>query len=210
MMLTRSQIEKLTREKLIEELLQLSDISIQVKALNNKFDTFASKLEELKFDLLITKNCNTLLHQLIYFIILGGVLKDHVLEETVYRAISLTRHEVTHDDLHACHRLKNKDRVIVKSKDINLKCSIQINRKVKRQKILELSQLKCSGKLFISKSTCYENKQLCFEINQLKISKMIHLTRFWNNAVNVKVIPNAEIHEIFHKTDIEKLLGIGK
>ena len=62
MMLTRSQIEKLTKE-LIEELLQLSDISIKVKALNDKFDTSASKHEELKFDLLVKKNCNTLLHQ---------------------------------------------------------------------------------------------------------------------------------------------------
>ena len=75
MMLTRSQIEKLTREKLIEELLQLSDISIQVKALNNKFDTFASKLGELKFDLLITKNCNTLLHQLI-ILLEGNAVKN--------------------------------------------------------------------------------------------------------------------------------------
>ena len=31
-----------------------------------------------------------------------------------------------------------------------------------------------------------------------------------NNAVNIKVTltPNGEIHQIFHTTDIEKLLGI--
>ena len=37
---------------------------------------------------------------------------DNVLEETVCRAISLTEHEVTPDDLHPCHRMKNKARVI--------------------------------------------------------------------------------------------------
>lgn len=52
-------IENLPREELIEELLQSSDISIPLKALNDRLDTFASKNEDLKSDLLITKNCNT-------------------------------------------------------------------------------------------------------------------------------------------------------
>ena len=63
MVLTGSQIENSTRVELIEELLEISDISCQLKALNGRFDTFVAKHEELKSDLLITKNCNTLLHQ---------------------------------------------------------------------------------------------------------------------------------------------------
>ena len=63
MVFTRSQIENLTREELIEELLQISDVSCQLKALNDRFDTFAAKHEELKSDLLIAKSCNTLLNQ---------------------------------------------------------------------------------------------------------------------------------------------------
>ena len=61
MVLTRSHIENLTREELIEELLQISDSSCQLKALNDRSDTFAAKHEELNSDLLITKNCNTIL-----------------------------------------------------------------------------------------------------------------------------------------------------
>ena len=61
MVLTRNHIENLTREELIEELLQISYISCQLKDLNDRFDTFAAKHEELKSDFLITKNCNTLL-----------------------------------------------------------------------------------------------------------------------------------------------------
>ena len=57
-MLTRNQTENLTREELIEELLQISDISCQLKALNDRSDNSAAK-----HDLLITKNCNTLLHR---------------------------------------------------------------------------------------------------------------------------------------------------
>ena len=67
MVLARSQIQNLTKElirkELIEELRQISGISCQLKALNDRFDTFAAKHEELKSDLLITRNCNTLLHQ---------------------------------------------------------------------------------------------------------------------------------------------------
>ena len=131
MVLTRSQIENLTREDLIEELLQISNISCQLKVLNDIFDTFAAKHEESKSYLLITKNCNTLLHQRIIQLERNAVnsaqyhrrqsqevnpvprdIGNNVLEETVCRAISLTGHEVTPGDLHACHRLKNKDRVI--------------------------------------------------------------------------------------------------
>ena len=62
-MLTSFQIQNLTREELTEELLQIFDITCQLKALSDRFNTFSAKHEELKSDLLITKNCNTLLHQ---------------------------------------------------------------------------------------------------------------------------------------------------
>ena len=175
MVLPRRQIENFTREELIEALLQISDISCQTKALKDKFDTFAAKHEKLKPDLLITKNCNTLLHQRIIQLKMKAVnnapyhrreslevnpvprdIGENVLEEKICRAISLTGHEVTSDDLLACHRVKNKDRVISKFKDRKLKRSIQINRKVLQQKSLELAQLKFSDKLFISESICYE------------------------------------------------------
>ena len=71
-----------------------------------------------------------------------------------------------------------------------------------------MSQLKFSGKHFISKSMCYENQQLACKCCQLKNSKKIQSTWFWNNALNITVTPNGEIHQIFHTTDIEKLLGI--
>ena len=127
MVLTRNQIQNLTREELFEELLQISDISYQLTALNDRFDFFSAKHEELKSDLLITKNCNTLLLQGIIQLERNAVnnaqyhqreslevnpvprdIGDNVLEETVCRAISLTGHEVTPDDLHAYHRLKTR------------------------------------------------------------------------------------------------------
>ena len=197
-------IENLTRNKLIEELLQISGISCQFKALNDRLDTFAAKHKKL-----ITKNCNTLLYQRINQLEQNSANKaqyhrreslevnpvlqdigDNVLEETVCRVILPNGDEVTPDDLHACYQLKNKDRIISKFKDKRFKRSVQINKKVLQQKSLALAQLKFSDKLFISKSMCHENQQLDYKFWQLKNSKKIQLTWFCNNAVNIKVTPN--------------------
>ena len=159
-MLTRSSIENLARGELIEELLQISYISCKSKALNDRFDTFSAKHEELKSDLFIIKNCNTLLHQLIIQLERNAVkntqyhrreslkvnpvsrdIVDNVAEETVCRAISLTGLELTLDNFHACHRLKNRKIKILKFEDRKLKHSIQINKKVLQEKSLELSHL---------------------------------------------------------------------
>ena len=140
----------------------------------------------------IIKNCNTLLHQLIIQLERNVVkntqyhrreslkvnpvsrdIGDNVVKETVCRAISLTGLELTPDDFHACHRLKNRKRKILKFKDRKLKHSIQINKKVLQQKSLELSQLKFSGKFFINESMRYENQQLAYRYRQLKNSKKI-------------------------------------
>ena len=55
---------------------------------------------------------------------------------------------------------------------------------------------------------CFENQQLAFKCRQLKNSKKIHSAWFLYNAINIKVTPNGEIHQIFYTSDIEKLLGI--
>ena len=50
MVFTRSQIENLSREELIEELVNLSDITDRLKDLTDNFDNFAKKYEEVKSD----------------------------------------------------------------------------------------------------------------------------------------------------------------
>ena len=157
-MLTRSQIESLTREELIEELLQISDISCQLKALDDRFDTFAWGFrvwfvdnKELQYSSapmnnpVRTKFVNNAQYHRRESLEVNPVshdIGDNVLEEKVRRAISLTGHEVIPDDLHPCHRLKNEYRGLLKFKEGKLKHSIQINKKVLQRKSLELSQLK--------------------------------------------------------------------
>ena len=122
MVFTRSQIENLSREELIEELVKLSDITDRLKDLTDKFDNFSKKYEELKSDLVVTKKCNSLLYSCIVQLEKNAVNNAHyqrretlelnsvpqdihnnVLEDTICKALSLTGQEVVPKDLHACH-----------------------------------------------------------------------------------------------------------
>ena len=62
MVFTRSQIENLCRQELIEELVKLSDIADRLKEIKDKFDNFSKMYEELKSDLVISKRFNSLLY----------------------------------------------------------------------------------------------------------------------------------------------------
>ena len=61
MILTRAQADNLSREELIEELLKFSDITDKLNGLNNQFEDSIKKYDELHSELLISKNCNSLL-----------------------------------------------------------------------------------------------------------------------------------------------------
>ena len=69
----------------------------------------------------------------------------------------------------------------------------------------ELSNLKFSGRLFVSENMSLENQQLEYKCRQLKSAIKIHSTWFFNNVVNVKLTEHGRIHNKFHVTDIENL-----
>ena len=98
--------------------------------------------------------------------------------------------------------MSNRDRVILKFKERKLKHKVQIKRKNLHQKSLELSRLKFSGKLFVSKSMWFENHQLVYKCRKLKNLGKTHSTWFYNNAVDIKLTENGRIYKIFHITDI--------
>ena len=61
MVQTRSQLENLSKEKLIEELMTVDDIASKIYDLTNQFDDFLRRLEVVSSDLAITRNFNRLL-----------------------------------------------------------------------------------------------------------------------------------------------------
>ena len=131
MVRARSQLENLSKEELIEELMTVDDITSKISDLTNRFDDFLRRFEVVSSDLAITKNCNRLLTERVVQLKRNAVtnvqyhrresvelnpvppsISDEELELNILKALSLTRHKVKPDDLQACHRLKKKNRLL--------------------------------------------------------------------------------------------------
>ena len=179
---TRSQLENLSKEELIEELITVDDKSSKLSGLSNRFDDFLRRFEVVSSDLAIARNCNKLLTERVAQLERNAAtnaqyhrresvevnpvspsISDEELKVNICKVLFLTGHEVKPDDLQACHRLKKKELVIVKFKCRKLKRSVIVNRKNLRNKPEDLRQLRFSGKLFISDSMCHENHQLAYK-----------------------------------------------
>ena len=61
MVRTRSQLENLSKEELIDELISVEDISSKLSDLTSRFDDFLRRYEILNSELTVSKNCNRLL-----------------------------------------------------------------------------------------------------------------------------------------------------
>ena len=185
--MTRAQVDNLSREELIEELLKFSDITDKLNGLNNRFEDFIKKYDELHSELLISKNCNSLLLKRITNLERDAVnnaqyvrretieinpipqsIPNTDLEIKVCQALSLTGTTVTPDDLQACHHMKNKEKVIVKFKDRKQRNKVIFSRKELKSKGKQLRELQFGSPLFINDSMCCENPSLFYKCCQLK------------------------------------------
>ena len=222
---TRSQLENLSKEELIEELITVNDILSKLSDLSNQFNDFLRRLEIVSSELANVRNCNKLLNKRVVQLERDAVtnaqnhwqelvkvnpvppsISDEELKVNTSKAFFLAGHEVKPGDLQACHHLKKKESVIVKFKFRRLKQSVIVTRKNLQDKSEDLYQLKFSGKLFISESMCHEKNQLGYKC--CKNSGKIHSTWFWNNVVNIKLSERSSPVNIFRIINIEKLLAI--
>ena len=199
MVRTRSQLENLSKDELIDEVLSLenfkNDINVKFSELNDRFNDFEAKYEMVNSNLSITRRCNDLLLERITQLERNNLnnaqysrretleinpvlpdIADDVLEQSVCQALSLAGTSVEPSDLQACHCMRKKDRVIIKFKCRKQKHSVLLNRKTLQNKSLDLTQLKFSGKLFVNESMCHENDQLAYKCRQLKSARKIHST----------------------------------
>ena len=123
-------------------------------------------------NLLISRPCNELLLEQITQLECNNLNNAkynrretlEVLDQSVYQTLSLTRMSVELDNLQACHHMRTKDQVIIKFKCRKQKHCVLLNCKTLQNKSLDLTQLKFSGKLFVSHSICNENHQLAYTI----------------------------------------------
>ena len=222
MVLTRSQYENMSKEELIQELSDINssfvnDINAKLTGLSEKFNEFTSKYDKVYSELQKCKSFNShLLNRIIQLernavtnsqysrretIQVNPVpaeIQDDVLEASVCKALSLTGVTIAPEDLHACHRMKRLERVIIKFKCRKQKQSVMYKRKNLGTKSQELSNLKFLGRLFVSESMSLENQRLTYRCRQLKSARKIHSTWFFNNVVNVKLTEHGIIYNIIN------------
>ena len=177
MVRTRSQLENLSKDELIDAVLSLENFKNYI---NTKFSE--SKYEIVTSNLSITRRCNDLLLERITQLECNNLnntqynrretlkinpvpsdIADDILEQPVCQVLSLTGTSVELDDLQACHHMRKKDRVIIKFKCRKQKHHVLLNHKTLQNKSLNLTQLKFSGKLFVNESMCHENHQLAYK-----------------------------------------------
>ena len=232
MVLTRSQYENMSKEELIQDLTNINssfvnDINVKLTDLSDRSNEFTSKYDRVCSELQQFKSYNSRLLTRIIQLEHNAVtnsqysrletielnpapaeIHQDVLEDSICKALSLTGVNVVPEDLQACYRMKRSDRAIVKFKCCKQKQSLIYKRKNLGTKSQELSNLKFSGRLFVSESMSHENQQLAYKFRQLKTARKIHSTWLFNNVRNIKLTEHGRIHKIFHVTDTENLLEI--
>ena len=128
MVLTTAQVDNLLREELIEELLKFSDIIDKLNGLNSRFEDFIKNHDKVNSELLISKNCNSLLlkrvtnlernaltnaqyvhRETIGINPINQSIPTTELKNKVCQVLSVTGTTVTSDDLQACHHMKNRE-----------------------------------------------------------------------------------------------------
>ena len=134
MVFTRAQLDTLSREDLVE----CSNIAHELKILTDWFSDFIGKYDKLQSELVISKNCSSLLINQILNLERNALssaqyIRREILEinpvlhsmnnvdlkEKVCKALSLTGLKVKPDNLDACHRMEKKHKIIIKFKNRN-------------------------------------------------------------------------------------------
>ena len=189
MVFTRSKINELSKEELIEEVLSFDNLSEKRNDLTKEMDNLATKFDRAFSEFQISKIYNSLLHKQIIdlersFLDNSQYLRGEIieistvllevsndeLEGLVCKALFLTENKVSPIDLEAYQRLKKRENVVVKFKSRKLKYEVTNNRKIMKNKSKELNELKFSNNLYISGSMCAGNHGLFFLMSKIKES----------------------------------------
>ena len=139
----------------------------------------SKKYNELHSELQVSKNCSNLLRnrvielkkntfsttqyvrrEIIEISLVPGSISDQNLEEQLCKDLPLTGIKAENKDLHACHRMKKRDRVISQFKDRKLRYQVMTNRKELMENKNKLKELHFEESLYLSDSMFTENHNI--------------------------------------------------
>ena len=138
------------------------------------------------------------------------VIPDNEVENKVLEILNTINGEdddqYTAADFHACHRLKQKGRVIVKmTHRKRMRAVVKSRTKLANQVTQQNLNIE---RVFIVESLSGPYKFLLYRCQRLKAEKKIFDTWFFNGNINVLLVDKGERHHISHVMDLLDLLKI--
>lgn len=215
MSFTKDNLEKFSKQQIIEVVLKLQDTKDkEVNKLKEELHNLASKVDELlennnkllskesiteNVSLLISERIDTLETELyaqqqysrrecLEIVGIDNSIQTEDLEENVIELFDEIGVDINSSDIQACHRLKKRDTVIIKFS----------NRKDVHKILLNKKKLKTKGKrVFINESLCPKYRKFLGKANRLVKNNLAKNTFTRNGIVKIK-LNNDEVMDIVH------------
>ena len=222
---TEAVLNKLSKSELVQLVLQTeSSLALQITNLTNEVKDLLGYFKKLEADLAVTKNVNSKLMERVVqterqcwanaqysrrdtIEVLGipSSIRDQDLEDKVRNVFREIGVNINERDIQACHRLREKDRTIVKF--VNRKDCTNILRVKKDLKHLDPSKRSFSEgtKIFINESLCPYYRGIWNKCKKLRANQKLHQFYTINGIVRVKLEENSPPRSIIHMLDLANL-----
>ena len=206
---TEAVLNKLTKPQLVQLLLKTgATLGSQITDLSKEIKDTLTYLKELEADIAVVKTVNDRLVESVTKTEIVGIpnsVGNSVLEETVRGVFKKIGVEIDERDVQACHRLKEKERTIVKF--VNRKDCLQILRVKKDLKSLDPTELDFpeNTKIFINESLCPYYRGIWNKCKKLRAIQKIHQFYTISGLIRVKLEETGPSRIITHMVDLKEL-----
>ena len=222
---TEAVLNKLTKPELVQLLLKAeATLGSQITDLPKEIKDTLTYLKKLEADIAVVKTVNDRLVERVIkterqcwenaqysrrdtleIVGIPNSVGNSVLEETVRGVFKKIGVEIDERDVQACHRLKEKERTIVKF--VNRKDCLQILRVKKDLKSLEPTELDFpeNTKIFINESLCPYYRGIWNKCKKLRAIQKIHQFYTISGLIRVKLEETGPSRIITHMVDLKEL-----
>ena len=222
---TEAVLNKLTKPELVQLLLKTEPtLGSQITDLSKDIKETLTYLTKLEADIAAVKTVNDRLVERVIkterqcwenaqysrrdtleIVGIPNSVGNSVLEETVRDVFKKIGVEIDERDVQACHRLKEKERTIVKF--VNRKDCLQILRVKKDLKSLDPTELDFpeNTKIFINESLCPYYRGIWNKCKKLRTIQKIHQFYTISGLIRVKLEETGPSRIITHMVDLKEL-----
>ena len=222
---TEAVLNKLTKPELVKLLLKTeATLGSQITDLSKEIKDTLTYFKKLEADIAVVKTVNDRLVERVIkterqcwenaqysrrdtleIVGIPNSVGNSVLEETVRDVFKKIGVEIDERDVQACHRLKEKERTIVKF--VNRKDCLQILRVKKDLKSLDPTELDFpeNTKIFINESLCPYYRGIWNKCKKLRAIQKIHQFYTISGLIRVKLEETGPSRIITHMVDLKEL-----